>query len=386
MSETAIDPRRFRGVLGSFPTGVAVVSAIDEQGQPAGMAIGSFVSVSLDPPLIAFYPTRDSRSFGRMRHAASFCVNVVGAHQEAVCRIFAGSSQDKFADVEWEPAPSGAPRILGSAAWIDCDFESITPAGDHYHVLGRVRDLEAADGTLPLVFFQGGYGRFSPASMVAIPEPDVIGYLQHADLARSEMESLASELGAESLSTAAVDDQLVIVAGAGAPGAGSPRTRVGQRSPLAAPLGTIFAAFGGPEAERAWLERAGGSPTEAQREAYRAMLERVRERRWSVTLASETQLELERSYHDYTSSNRAQDHAKRIRSLITSVADHYEPADLDPEAPVAVRMVSVPVFDDTGVVRLLLSIWGLPDPLTGRQIESCAARLTQSADRIGAIL
>ncbi|MFP1154860.1 flavin reductase [Mycobacterium sherrisii] len=386
MSGPPIDPRRFRGVMGSFPTGVAVVSAIDADGLPTGMAIGSFVSVSLDPPLIAFYPTVDSRSFARMRTARSFCVNVIGAHQEAVCRIFASSSQDKFSDVDWEPAPSGAPRIVGSAAWIDCDFASISPAGDHYHVLGRVRDLDAADGTLPLVFFQGGYGRFSPASMVAIPEPDVIGYLQHADLARGEMESLATELGAESLTTAAVDDELIIVAGAGAPSAGTPRTRVGQRCPLAAPLGALFVAFGGAEAERTWIERAAQTLTEPQREACRDMLVRVRERGWSVTLASQTQLDLERSYRDYTASNRAPDHAERIRALSASVTDQYEPAELQADRPVAVRMISVPVFDDDGgAIRLLLSIWGLPKPLTGTQIESCAARLAQSASRIAAI-
>jgi flavin reductase (DIM6/NTAB) family NADH-FMN oxidoreductase RutF/DNA-binding IclR family transcriptional regulator len=359
---------------------------MDDAGQPAGMAIGSFVSVSLDPPLIAFYPTRDSRSFARMRTAKSFCVNVIAAHQEGLCRTFAGNAQDKFADVDWEPTASGAPRLRGVAAWIDCDFESITTAGDHLHVLGRVRDLDAADAALPLVFFQGGYGRFSPSSMVAVPEPDVIGYLQHADLARNEMEALAGELGAECLSTAAVGDQLVVIAGAGAPAAGSPRTRVGQRSPLIPPLGALFVASAGPDAECAWLDRAGTSITGTQRDAYRQMLERVRQRGWSVTLASETQLELERTYHYYSTTDTSPGNAERIRELTASVADHYEPAVLSRERPVDVRMISVPVADQAGRVRLLLSVWGLPEPLTGAQIEACTTRLRQSATRIGAIL
>ncbi|ORW72882.1 hypothetical protein AWC23_08470 [Mycobacterium saskatchewanense] len=259
------------------------------------------------------------------------------------------------------------------------------PAGDHFHVLGRVRDLAAADAALPLIFFQGGYGRFSPASMVAIPEPDVIGYLQHADLARDEMEALAAELDAEVLSTAMVGDQLVVIAGAGNPAAGSPRTRVGQRSPLVPPLGTLFVAAAGDVAERAWLDRAGPSLSENQRDSYRAMLERVRARGWSVTLASNTQLELERIYHHYTNTDRSPGDADRIRELIASVAEHYEPAILDSDRPLDVRMISVPVVDQTGSLRLLLSVWGLPSPLTGREIESCSARLQLSAARIGAI-
>lgn len=380
-----IDARRFRGVLGSCPTGVAVITAIDDAGHPAGMAIGSFVSVSLDPPLIGFYPTKESRSFARMRTAKSFCVNIIGAHQEGLCRVFAGNSLDKFAGVDWVPAPSGAPRLPGVAAWIDCDFESITPAGDHFHVLGRVRELDTGEAALPLIFFQGGYGRFSPASMVAIPEPDVIEYLRHADLARDELEYLAAELGAECLLTAAVGEQLVIIAGAGASTSGSARTRVGQRSPMAPPLGALFVATDD-AAQRAWLDRAHTSGTDAQRDMHRQMIERVRERGWSVTLSSDTQHELERAYHRYSTAERQPDDAAQIQALTASVADHYEPADLGPERCVKVRMISVPVTDASGAVRLLLSVWGLADPLNGSAIQDYAARLGRSAGRISALL
>lgn len=160
-STTDIDSVRFREVLGSYPTGVTVITAIGEDGRPAGMAVGSFTSVSLDPPLVAFLPDRSSSSFPKIRTASSFCVNVLAADQESVCRAFATRGGDKFAGVDWEPASSGAPRLDGVAAWIDCDFESVQEAGDHYIVLGRVRELDSIDSRLPLVFFQGGYGRFS---------------------------------------------------------------------------------------------------------------------------------------------------------------------------------------------------------------------------------
>jgi flavin reductase (DIM6/NTAB) family NADH-FMN oxidoreductase RutF len=113
---------------------------------------------------VAFLPDRSSTSFPRIRTASSFCVNVLAAHQSDVCRAFAVSGGDKFADVQWSRSPSGAPRLHGTAAWIECDFESITEAGDHYFVLGRVRDFNGAPDASPLVFLQGGYGRVIPHS------------------------------------------------------------------------------------------------------------------------------------------------------------------------------------------------------------------------------
>lgn len=160
-SSTNADARHFRTVLGNYPTGVVVITAIDEGGAPAGMAVGSFTSVSLDPPLVAFLPDKSSTSFPKIRTASSFCVNVLASDQEDVCRGFARSGGDKFAGVSWSPTASGAPRLDGVSAWIDCEFESITEAGDHYIVLGRVLELEAPGPPLPLVFFRGAYGHFT---------------------------------------------------------------------------------------------------------------------------------------------------------------------------------------------------------------------------------
>ncbi|MEZ0365822.1 flavin reductase family protein [Mycobacterium sp. pUA109] len=160
-----VDLQRLRRTLGNYPTGVSVVTAIDADGAPAGMAVGTFTSVSLDPPLIAFLPARSSTSFPRISAATSFCVNVLAADQDDVCRTFATRGGDKFAGVAWSHAPSGAPRLHGTAAWIDCDLESITTVGDHYFVLGRVRTFDSGSDALPLVFFRGEYGHLTPRSM-----------------------------------------------------------------------------------------------------------------------------------------------------------------------------------------------------------------------------
>jgi flavin reductase (DIM6/NTAB) family NADH-FMN oxidoreductase RutF len=155
------DSARYRQVLGHFPTGVTVITAISE-GEPVGLAVGSFSSVSLDPPLVAFFAGTGSSSWPKIEAAGVFCVNILGEDQEEVCRRFASKEGDKFAGLGWSPAAgTGSPLLHGVIAWIDCDIESVTETGDHFCVLGRVRDLAVADDGGPLVFFRGGYGRFA---------------------------------------------------------------------------------------------------------------------------------------------------------------------------------------------------------------------------------
>lgn len=158
-ADAPFDAARFREVLGHVPTGVTVVAARDAEG-PVGLAIGSFTSVSLDPPLVAFLPARSSSSWPRIRATGVFCVNVLAEDQEHVSRTFATSGVDKFAGIGWEPTPvTGSPRLEGVLAWIDCTIEAVHPAGDHDIVVGRVRDLGVGQASGPLVFYRGGYRR-----------------------------------------------------------------------------------------------------------------------------------------------------------------------------------------------------------------------------------
>jgi len=158
------DSAQFRTVLGHLPTGVVVVTAISDSDHPVGMAVGSCTSVSLNPPLVAFLPDRLSTSFPAIRRAGSFCVNVLSADQERLCRRFAVSGGNKFAGVRWRPAASGSPILDGVLAWVDCEIDAIHEAGDHYIVIGRVHELDVETSTGPLLFFQGGYGGFTAST------------------------------------------------------------------------------------------------------------------------------------------------------------------------------------------------------------------------------
>ncbi len=157
-----IDPNEFRRVLGHFPTGVTVVTGNGADG-PTGMAIGSFASVSLDPPLVMFCPGNTSTSWLPIKETGSFCVNVLGDDQVDTCAVFASKAENKFAGIEWTTEITGSPLIPGALAWIDCDIHAIHDGGDHDIVVGLVRGLGTpaeVEPPSPLVFFQGGYGRF----------------------------------------------------------------------------------------------------------------------------------------------------------------------------------------------------------------------------------
>ena len=161
----AIDQRVFRDTMGRFCTGVVLVTGMDGD-TPVGFAAQSFVSLSLDPPLVAVCPATTSSSWPRIRASGHYCINVLGADQKALCDAFACSGGDKYEGVSWTPAPSGSPRIAGVLAWIDCDLDAEHDAGDHTIAVGRVRAFEAAEdrpvGADPLLFFTGSYGRFAP--------------------------------------------------------------------------------------------------------------------------------------------------------------------------------------------------------------------------------
>jgi len=160
--ENQIDPSEFRRVLGHFPTGVTVVTCHDAAG-PAGMAIGSFVSVSLDPPLVAFCVGKESGTWARIEQAGSFCVNVLASDQAELCGVMASRAEDKFAGVDWVAAGSGSPVLPDVTAVIDCVLDKVHDGGDHWIAVGRVLSLETARDADPMLFFRGAYGTFAPS-------------------------------------------------------------------------------------------------------------------------------------------------------------------------------------------------------------------------------
>ncbi|MFF6985261.1 flavin reductase [Streptomyces sp. NPDC010273] len=156
-----VEQGQFRRVLGTFATGVTVITAPAGPGEPgpAGFACQSFSALSLDPPLVVFMVGRTSTTWPRIARAGVFCVNVLGAHQGELCRGFAVSGTDKFAGVPYDASPvSGSPRLADAAAWVDCTIHAVHTGGDHLIVVGRVDALGADEGEgAPLLFHRGRF-------------------------------------------------------------------------------------------------------------------------------------------------------------------------------------------------------------------------------------
>lgn len=137
-----------------------MVTANSPQG-PLGVAIGSFVSISLDPPLVGFFLGNTSGSGVGIKDAGHFCVNVLADSQLALCGLMASKAEDKFDGVEWTAAPgTGAPVLPDILAVMDCTLDSVVEAGDHDLYIGRVQHLDTVTESAPMIFYKGQYGTF----------------------------------------------------------------------------------------------------------------------------------------------------------------------------------------------------------------------------------
>jgi flavin reductase (DIM6/NTAB) family NADH-FMN oxidoreductase RutF len=146
------DAAELRRVFGCFPSGIAAVCTLAADGQPTGMAVSSFTSVSLDPPLVSVCVQDSSTTWPVLRKAPRLGVSVLAEGQDAAARALAARGVDRFADLSWTATEEGAVVLHGAAAWLDCEIEVEHTAGDHLLVLLRVRGLVGDPGHPPLVF------------------------------------------------------------------------------------------------------------------------------------------------------------------------------------------------------------------------------------------
>ena len=149
--------RDFRSTLGSFATGVTVVTALAPDGRPIGVTISSFNSVSLDPPLILWSLSLISPNLEAFRNASNYSINILSAEQQNLSDRFASRSNDRFADIQLRSGLGGAPLIEGCCAWFECSNEAHYPGGDHLIFIGRVEGFAQGTAEAPLIFHNGRY-------------------------------------------------------------------------------------------------------------------------------------------------------------------------------------------------------------------------------------
>ncbi len=164
MTDTRFTPgpgtaRDFRDALGRFATGVTVVTTRAEFG-PLGMTVNSFASVSLDPPLVLWSPSKSSRRFPAFAAAEHYAIHILSELQSGVARAFASRGHG-FEGIDWREGTAGTPLIADCAARFECRQTARHDGGDHEILVGEV--LRAGIGDLPpLLFLGGAYGTFHP--------------------------------------------------------------------------------------------------------------------------------------------------------------------------------------------------------------------------------
>lgn len=150
--------RAFRDALGCYGTGVTVVTTL-HNGQPFGMTVNSFASVSLDPPLVLWCPAKASDRHPVFATAQRYAIHVMGEAQQALAVHFSRTG-DNFEPIDWAPGQDGVPHLNGCLARFDCMARDVHDAGDHSIVVGEVLHATHRPG-LGLMFKRGQYGGFA---------------------------------------------------------------------------------------------------------------------------------------------------------------------------------------------------------------------------------
>jgi flavin reductase (DIM6/NTAB) family NADH-FMN oxidoreductase RutF len=157
VEKMSVDERSFRRALGSFATGVTIVTSANADGGPVGVTVSSFSSLSLDPPLVLFCLGGKTSSLKAFKEWGHYVVNVLSDKQRELSILFANKKGDKFAEVDFAKNEHGCPIIAGCLATLECKAEKIVEAGDHLIFIGRVEKISFAAGGQPLVYFRGAY-------------------------------------------------------------------------------------------------------------------------------------------------------------------------------------------------------------------------------------
>jgi flavin reductase (DIM6/NTAB) family NADH-FMN oxidoreductase RutF len=159
MSEQ-MDSRMLRDAFGAFPTGVVAVAARVD-GKLLGLAVSSFTSVSLEPPLVSFSVAKSSTTWPELRRAERLGVTVLAEDHGAVCRQFAGPAKERFTGVAFEITHTGAVMLADGIAQYDCTVREELEAGDHVIVLLQLHAVGVHSGGQPLIFHRSEFGRLS---------------------------------------------------------------------------------------------------------------------------------------------------------------------------------------------------------------------------------
>lgn len=388
VQDAPIDPRLFRDVLGHYPTGVVVVTGISPEGGPLGMVVGTFASVSLEPSVVSFMPTRNSETYKALRESPTLCMNVLAHDQQFETRTLAQRDPAKFDKIRWTMSEHGVPKLADAVAHIHCTITDEIEAGDHLIVLCSVRDVQVSRPVTPLLFFQGGYGGFSATASAAHVDSALISAVRLAEVARPQLTALAERFDCEAVALVQINDHDQTVGAAARTPAVQTHERLGVRMPLIPPSGEVSVAWSEVQSEK-WIARLSPPDPELQ-SLYRTRLAKLRDLGYTVHVVPEGRDDqrqlLSDALHEYALGELTPARDRAVRSAIAQTDDFFlvEPLALDDV--VRVVSVTVPVFDPTASrptnSGLALRLRPLHEVNTGAQVHDYATALQQAAAEV----
>lgn len=150
-----MDQREFRNTLGTFATGVTIITIEDENRENIGLTVNAFSSLSLDPPLILVCLDKKSGSVSAFQKDSPFVVNILSEEQETDCWTFAKRGIDKFANAQYEFSSDGIPVLKENLSTLICDVHEVLEGGDHYIITALVKEISRNEEKRPLLFYKG---------------------------------------------------------------------------------------------------------------------------------------------------------------------------------------------------------------------------------------
>lgn len=382
---TGIDKGLFREVMGHYPTGVAVVTGRATDGELLALVVGTFSSVSLDPPLVSFMPMKTSKTFDKLRRCNSICINVVGGEQEDLVATIARRRENKFDGIGWRTSPSGDPILEQSIAWIDARITNLVDAGDHRIALCSVSDMAVTNAVAPLIYFQGGYGSFVSTSLMVRLQHEITDSIEAAECVRPEIEALAHAIGCEvALYTAISRDEMAMVLSAYGPGV-ERKNGLARRIPIVPPIGDSIV-FDLPEDEQErWLSKATGIDDHT-RAVYRQRIDFIRTHGYVLSLLPE---EGQTAYATMCEATRRYESGRltplQERSIRASILDSdvdYRVQQLDPDNRYDIGSLVLPVRDSRRKCTLTLRLAQLPSQASGKTVTDW---VSQARDVVAAL-
>lgn len=363
-----------------------MIGSSTDHGEPVAMVVGTFTSVSIDPPMVGFLADRVSTTWPIVRARGQYTASVLTAEHEPLCRAVVAKDPRRFEQFNWARSPTGLPLVPDARVWFECVIDSVLPIGDHFFAVGSVQDMGVGETTAPpLIFQRGSYGWPKLPGLDA-EDAGLAVLLRYADIVYEEAAALAADLGLNCLISAAVDGNVTLLRAATQ---SDDRLRIGMYAPLAAPIGALFVAWGSVADQHRWLQRSrdllklvspsAPPPPALDGQAADAMLSAVRECGYTVSTGRAMAESFDAAFNSTGPGGQRRALAAFLASLTEHADEHVHAARI--ESLTDVTYLHAPVFDARERVVLVLALTGFPAATPTADLSRWLEQLQATAQR-----